>query len=623
MITEHQMALITSPPCCRCLSNACQNNATCSQWVDGYGCACSAGFEGSHCEEEIVECASYPCHNGAACVDMVAAYSCTCRAGFSGANCGGDVDECVAGPCLNGATCSESGRDGSIAPDHFACLCAAGFASSNCTVDVDECHSTPCLHGSTCTESSVDSRVSPAAYSCSCAEGFANGWCIYPFMFSHYLFECRVFEGGHCDIDVDECASAPCRNEATCRESSVDPSVPFHAYACSCTPGYANGLCVYDFIAEYRSVCEVATGGRCDIDVDECISSPCQNGAACAEEAAAADAYRCTCVAGYANGWCEYENLPQYESACALQTGGDCGVDVDECSSSPCRNGAACSDSSTSPSTSLHAYTCTCLEGFADGLCNYQFVLEYAQQCSRVEGGDCGIDVDECVSGPCANGATCVSSNQDGTVAAAVYTCRCLPGFEDYNCDRNVDECRYNPCANGGTCSDQVAAYSCACMAGYAGTDCQTDVDECRLGGCRNGATCTDSVDNFACSCVSGFDGDLCGGDVDECLSRPCRNGGACSDSSRTRNIGQDAYMCGCVVGYAGHNCAEDIDECASAPCANGAPCFDGVDLYRCGEELKLQMTLETSLQDWDVTLESQLLSDGEGARTNTGCPPT
>ena len=74
---------------------------------------------------------------------------------------------------------------------------------------------------------------------------------------------------GNCDLDVDECDSSPCQNGATCTESSVESTVSFHAYQCTCVAGFANGVCEYDgdvrdredppygFIVEYASECDV------------------------------------------------------------------------------------------------------------------------------------------------------------------------------------------------------------------------------------------------------------------------------------------------------------------------------------------------------------------------------
>ena len=76
--------------------------------------------------------------------------------------------------------------------------------------------------------------------------------------------ECTVAESsvngshsGNCDIDVDECVSAPCRNGAMCTESSVEAGISLHTYRCRCSPGFARGQCDYDFIALYTAECSV------------------------------------------------------------------------------------------------------------------------------------------------------------------------------------------------------------------------------------------------------------------------------------------------------------------------------------------------------------------------------
>jgi Notch-like protein len=63
-------------------------------------------------------------------------------------------------------------------------------------------------------------------------------------------------------------------------------------YSCACKPGYTNGVCADNFIEEYTGNCTVATGGSCEVDVDECASSPCRNGATCL---AYDDKWACSC----------------------------------------------------------------------------------------------------------------------------------------------------------------------------------------------------------------------------------------------------------------------------------------------------------------------------------------
>ena len=159
--------------------------------------------------------------------------------------------------------------------------------------------------------------------------------------------------GGHCDIDINECVSRPCAHGAACTDSRSrtwsNRSIPYDAYSCACMEGFADGVCAYDFISEYRIECTVNSSvsgasmgradleGNCAIDVDECKSSPCQNGGTCTDStgsgALSVHAHHCACAAGYNGTRCE--------------------IDVDECASSPCLNGATCTDSTNSSNVSV------------------------------------------------------------------------------------------------------------------------------------------------------------------------------------------------------------------------------------------------------------------------------
>ena len=40
-----------------------------------------------------------------------------------------------------------------------------------------------------------------------------------------------------------------------------------------------------------------------------------------------------------------------------------------------------------------YQYKCTCIDGFANGMCDYNFIGEYQQECSVAADGNCDIDV--------------------------------------------------------------------------------------------------------------------------------------------------------------------------------------------------------------------------------------
>ncbi len=101
-------------------------------------------------------------------------------------------------------------------------------------------------------------------------------------------------------IDVNECGSNPCLNGATCRDL-------VNGYSCSCAPGYTGMHCESKRRLVVRRSCMRAL--REDLfmthsilDINECSSSPCQNGATCKD---LMKKYTCSCVPGYTGIHCE------------------------------------------------------------------------------------------------------------------------------------------------------------------------------------------------------------------------------------------------------------------------------------------------------------------------------
>ncbi|XP_066275138.1 fibropellin-1-like [Branchiostoma lanceolatum] len=111
----------------------------------------------------------------------------------------------------------------------------------------------------------------------------------------------------------------------------------------------------------------------------------------------------------------------------------------------------------------------------------------------------------------------------------------------------DIDECISAPCQNGATCQNRMNSFTCQCAPGYTGTFCE-DIDECISAPCQNGATCQDGVNSFICQCAPGYTGTLCETDIDDCASSPCWLGGTCLD-----HVG--GYSCVCPKDATGKHC--------------------------------------------------------------------
>ena len=63
------------------------NNATCTDHVNSFSCACVAGYTGVPCDVDIDECANVTCQNNATCVEGLDWYRCDCVPGYTGEHC--------------------------------------------------------------------------------------------------------------------------------------------------------------------------------------------------------------------------------------------------------------------------------------------------------------------------------------------------------------------------------------------------------------------------------------------------------------------------------------------------------------------------------------------------------
>uniref|UniRef100_A0A669F6T9 Slit homolog 3 (Drosophila) n=1 Tax=Oreochromis niloticus TaxID=8128 RepID=A0A669F6T9_ORENI len=179
-----------------------------------------------------------------------------------------------------------------------------------------------------------------------------------------------------------------------------------------------------------------------------------------------------------------------------------------------------------------------------------------------------------CLSAPCQNNGTCVSS------AAGSYHCTCPYGFKGQACEIPINACISFPCSNGGTCHIHPGHedhFSCACPPGFEGQHCEINPDDCEDNDCENNSTCIDGINNYTCVCPPNYTGDLCDEVTDPCLPGfdPCQHDSKCLRVGR-------GYRCECLPGYVGQHCEQDYNDCLENKCQHGAECVDAVNGYTC-----------------------------------------
>ena len=616
-----------------CATDPCQNNATCresgndsSVELGEYTCDCLPGYNGTNCEEDINECALM---NVTAEYELIDYYKTTNGRVTWTTNCQEICENA-------GMTCTREGIKKLMIQDDPSdpCRLQIDFFSDLLSIPANEIQCRECATDPKDFDYNYWPTPNPDStlrncYSGGLAEDLSGGITTYEIIYNTQwneaeAYDCETKPGTLFEHDstyrhfVCNCVNfnpIPCKNNATCVESSTNSSILASDYYCACPPRYSGKNCT-------------------DFDIDECDPDPCQNGATCTETSdgitPTTGVYHCECAVGF--------------------TGENCEIDIDECNSVPSSSyvtHARVDDASASTSDDF-ASSCEDVCQARAMVCNEQMfsdILGNTQGISGVARSRCQIQVDvflplygvDVGGSLIADGSVqaqqspvdwicskCPEYPPAETIRAQSTNPDCLPGVyyglnptntaltqniffwnmdldpsNGYDCDFKASENVKNimcscttvsPCQNSGVCTETSdgstltpGVYHCECPDGYNGTNCEEDINECDPDPCQNSGVCTETSDGstntpgvYHCECPTGYNGTNCEEDINECDPDPCQNGAFCT--SVVDGNGNTGYTCECPTGYAGTNCEEDINECDPDPCQNGATCTETLD---------------------------------------------
>uniref|UniRef100_A0A8W8NHW5 Uncharacterized protein n=1 Tax=Magallana gigas TaxID=29159 RepID=A0A8W8NHW5_MAGGI len=253
-------------------TNECQGSAPCTKGT-------CVNTNGNHyCDDSQsidknnqTVCGSVTCNNFANCVNNT--NTCICQPGYTGPTC--SVQLSCDKMCRNNGTCDFQGIE-------EVCICSEGFTGSECQYSLNICNNqsqSVCLNNGTCAFGQFDSFPS-----CSCSGSYEGLFC----------------EASNCStLCYPSNKDASCGGSCLCNSTYYGDSCQYTT--CTCENG---GVSVPDDVASCRCVCpEGTSGANCSVStVNECRSSPCQNGGTCMDEIGY---YTCKCPPEYSGYNCD------------------------------------------------------------------------------------------------------------------------------------------------------------------------------------------------------------------------------------------------------------------------------------------------------------------------------
>lgn len=120
---------------------------------------------------------------------------------------------------------------------------------------------------------------------------------------------------------------------------------------------------------------------------------------------------------------------------------------INECTSGPCRNGGTCLGL-------INMFECQCVPGFTG---------------NQREIGSLFLSIKNSKS----------NVTKKHVLIFVVFRSTCLKFYKkkcNYNCyffSTDNNECTSGPCHNGGTCLGLIKRFECQCVLGYTGTQCE------------------------------------------------------------------------------------------------------------------------------------------------------